>query len=168
MAENSTIEWTTHTFSPWWGCVQISPACEHCYAMLLALWRGYKVWGKDAPRRFLTNDTWRRPLAWNRGARNAGERHYVFCASMCDVFERRAELDEERARLWTLMADTSHLDWQLLDQASRKRTEDDSQTMAHELASERLDRGDHRESALREQAAQALASYPGPGTLCLV
>ncbi len=114
MATNSTIEWTTHTFSPWWGCTQISPACDRCYAMLTAMWRGYKVWGKDAPRRFLSDDTWRKPHAWNRAARDAGERDCVFCASMCDVFERRADLDAERSRLWKLIEDTPHLDWQLL------------------------------------------------------
>jgi protein gp37 len=32
MSQNSKIEWTTHTFNPWWGCTKISPACKNCYA----------------------------------------------------------------------------------------------------------------------------------------
>jgi len=26
------IEWTHHTLQPWWGCIKVSPACDHCYA----------------------------------------------------------------------------------------------------------------------------------------
>jgi protein gp37 len=26
MGANSKIEWTHHTFNPWWGCVKVSPA----------------------------------------------------------------------------------------------------------------------------------------------
>ena len=32
MARDSRIEWTDHTFNPWWGCTKVSPACDHCYA----------------------------------------------------------------------------------------------------------------------------------------
>ena len=32
MGEHSSIEWTHHTLNLWWGCVHISPACDHCYA----------------------------------------------------------------------------------------------------------------------------------------
>ena len=34
MSANSSIEWTDHTFNPWWGCVKVSAGCEHCYAEL--------------------------------------------------------------------------------------------------------------------------------------
>lgn len=30
--ENSGIEWTSHSFNPWVGCVKISPGCANCYA----------------------------------------------------------------------------------------------------------------------------------------
>ena len=33
---------------------------------------------------------------------------------MADVFEDRRDLDATRERLWKLIADTPHLDWQLL------------------------------------------------------
>lgn len=35
MGENSKIEWTDHTWNPWYGCPDDglrSPACDHCYA----------------------------------------------------------------------------------------------------------------------------------------
>ena len=32
MGKHSHIEWTHHTFNPWWGCAKVSPACQHCYA----------------------------------------------------------------------------------------------------------------------------------------
>jgi protein gp37 len=37
MAENTKIEWATHTFNPWWGCTRISRACDNCYAADLRL-----------------------------------------------------------------------------------------------------------------------------------
>lgn len=32
MGADSKIEWTHHSFNPWWGCARVSPGCEHCYA----------------------------------------------------------------------------------------------------------------------------------------
>jgi protein gp37 len=62
-------------------------------------------------------------VKWNFEAVRAGARRRVFCASMADVFENRAELDPLRARLWQLIADTPALDWLLLtkrpDRASK-------------------------------------------------
>ncbi len=43
---NSAIEWTHHTFNPWIGCTQVSPACDHCYAMVMMDHRYQRVeWG---------------------------------------------------------------------------------------------------------------------------
>ena len=114
MAKNSQIEWTHHTFNPWWGCAKVSPACENCYAEQWAKRVGQQLWGKTAPRRLFGEAHWKEPLAWNESARVARQRHRVFCASMADVFEERAELDEQRLRLWSLIRSTSHLDWLLL------------------------------------------------------
>ena len=41
-------------------------------------------------------------------------RRRVFCGSMCDVFEKRADLDAPRLRLWSLIEGTPNLDWLLL------------------------------------------------------
>lgn len=114
MGENSGIGWTNHTFNPWWGCTEVSDACDHCYARTLAQRFGHAVWGKDAPRRTLSDANWRLPLRWDRDAELAGRPALVFCASMADVFEARDDLDPLRSRLWELVEQTPHLIWQLL------------------------------------------------------
>lgn len=116
MSANSKIEWTHHTFNPWWGCVRVSPGCENCYAETWAKRTGHDVWGpaKTTPRREMSDGHWQKPLAWNRKAEEAGERARVFCASMADVFEDHPQLPALRARLWLLIEATPWLDWQLL------------------------------------------------------
>lgn len=114
MAKNSKIEWTHHTFNPWWGCTKISPGCDFCYAETWALRVGSAVWGVHAERRFFSDTHWKEPLRWNRDAAHARQRRRVFCASMADVFENRPELDPWRNRLWELIAQTPWLDWLLL------------------------------------------------------
>src|SRR5687767_5634241 len=114
MAKDSRIEWTHHTFNPWWGCVKVSPACAHCYAESWAHRLGAKLWGRDAPRRFFNDEHWKHPIRWNSEAERAGVRRRVFCASMSDVFEIRAELNPWRAKLWPLIERTPWLDWLLL------------------------------------------------------
>ena len=114
MAKNSKIEWTHHTFNPWWGCTKVSPACKHCYAETWARRVGQDIWGASASRRFFGDDHWNGPRIWNREAKLEGTKRRVFCASMGDVFEDRSELDEWRDRLWNLIGETPHLDWLLL------------------------------------------------------
>lgn len=115
MGQNSKIEWTHHTFNPWWGCEKVSPACKHCYAQSWAQRLALNLWGGDnTPRRFFSDSHWQDPLKWNREAAAAGERRRVFCASMSDVFEDRRDLDAPRARLWKLIEATPWLDWLLL------------------------------------------------------
>lgn len=114
MGKNSQIEWTHHTFNPWWGCRKVSPACLHCYAEQWAKRVGQSVWGAVASRRFLGDAYWKEPLKWNKEAVAEGTRRRVFCASMADVFENRADLKASRERLWTLIEATPCLDWLLL------------------------------------------------------
>jgi protein gp37 len=114
MGKNSHIEWTHHTFNPWWGCTKVSPACDNCYAESWAKRVGEDVWGKDSKRRFFRDSHWREPLKWHAEAVASGERARVFCASMADVFEDRRDLDATRTRLWDLIAETPMLDWLLL------------------------------------------------------
>jgi protein gp37 len=112
--KDSKIEWTNHTFNPWWGCTNVSPGCDNCYAESFALRYGHDVWGADYPRRFLSDAHWSQPIAWNREAEAGGIRYRVFCASMADVFENRPDLVTHRMRLLKLIEATPNLDWQLL------------------------------------------------------
>ena len=114
MARDSPIEWTGHTFNPWWGCTKVSPACDHCYAEVWARRTGHHVWGAGVHRRQLSDNYWDQPLRRDRAAEATGRRARVFCASMADVFEWRPDLDALRDRLWCLVERTPNLDWLLL------------------------------------------------------
>lgn len=117
MTKNSSIEWTHHTFNPWWGCTKVSAGCTHCYAEALSnRWRKAE-WGPRGVRIRTSEANWREPLKWNRKAGAAGVRERVFCASMADVFEHKPdqpELDDWRRDLFRMIVKTPHLDWLLL------------------------------------------------------
>jgi protein gp37 len=113
MGFNSSIEWTTHTFNPWWGCTKVSDGCKFCYAEALAKRYGHRVWGTNKPRRLLSEAHWQSPLKWEDDAKVKRTRYRVFCASMADVFEENAPAREVR-RLWDIIRRTPNLDWQLL------------------------------------------------------
>jgi protein gp37 len=114
MGRNSSIEWTHHTFNPWWGCAKVSPGCAHCYAETLTRRFGGAIWGRTGERRLFNERHWSEPQRWNSKAEQSGTRCRVFCASMADVFEDRRELDRERLKLWALIERTKSLDWLLL------------------------------------------------------
>lgn len=108
------IEWADYSFNPWWGCARVSAGCDGCYAEAQAKRYGHDVWGKNGPRRELSDANWRKPLKWNADAEQAGTIARVFSGSMCDVFELHPALDPLRERLWQLIADTPWLIWMLL------------------------------------------------------
>ncbi len=114
MGQETRIGWCHHTFNPWWGCVEVSPECAHCYARTFDKRVGGDHWGVDAPRRFFGDAHWAEPFKWDRAAKAAGERRRVFCASMADVFEDRRDLDDPREQMWALIRATPNLDWLLL------------------------------------------------------
>lgn len=87
MTANTKIEWADDTVNFWWGCTQISPGCDHCYAMTLAKrfgpeWNGPIKWRGDKATQEL--------LASNRKAVKTGSRRYVFINSMGDTFDKNA------------------------------------------------------------------------------
>lgn len=112
MAENSKIEWTTHTFNPWIGCTKVGPGCDNCYAEHLMDHRLHRAqWGAGYERKRTSPANWRKPLSWNRQAKY--HRPRVFCASLADVFDNEVPL-EWRADLFRLICQTPNLDWLLL------------------------------------------------------
>jgi protein gp37 len=116
MGAGTKIQWAHHTFNPWTGCARVSPGCVHCYAETLSKRapQTFGQWGHATERRVTGDANWRKPLTWDRKAAAAGERHRVFCGSMCDVFEDRPELVEPRERIFGLIEQTPNLDWLLL------------------------------------------------------
>lgn len=114
MAEFSKIEWTDHTFNPWIGCTKVSPACDNCYAEALMDSRyGRAKWGAGQPRSRTAPSTWKQPRKWNKLAAASGERPFVFCASLADVFDNEVD-GEWRADLFELIRSTPSLVWLLL------------------------------------------------------
>ena len=113
MAEETGISWTDSTFNPWWGCMKVSPGCDFCYAESLDHRLAGNHWGANATYRLLSKTNWRNPVKWNKKATETGIRHKVFCASMCDVFDKNAP-EGERDRLFELIRNTPMLDWQIL------------------------------------------------------
>lgn len=114
--ENSKIEWTDHTFNPWWGCVKVSPGCKNCYAETLDN-RYHKEkphWGPNSERKLQSLNYWKQPAKWNKEAAKLGVKKKVFCASMADVFEDHPDVIEQRARLFYEIMNTPNLIWQLL------------------------------------------------------
>jgi len=144
MAQNSKIEWTSHTFNPWRGCTKVSAGCKNCYAEAMSK-RSPKIlgiWGDGGTRVPAAESYWKQPLKWNvcrfqcslcggwnhpnsticakKGCVGTEanfvfvKRPRVFCASLADVFEDRPELIDPRHRLMQLIESTPNLDWLLL------------------------------------------------------
>lgn len=113
MGENTKIEWAHHTFNPWYGCQKIGPGCDHCYAEGWAKRSGLVLWGPGEDRRRSSAANWQKPLQWNADAERLGVRYRVFCASLADVFDNAVPVGW-RMDMFTLIADTPHLDWLLV------------------------------------------------------
>lgn len=114
MAKNSGIDWCNHTFNLWWGCTEVDPACDNCYARELDKRFGGNHWGKDAPRKFFSDKHWDGPLAWDREAAANGTNDLVFVESMGDLLEQREDLETHRQRFWELVRKTHALTYLLL------------------------------------------------------
>ncbi|HWK65357.1 MAG TPA: phage Gp37/Gp68 family protein [Rhizobiaceae bacterium] len=118
MGEITAISWCDATFNPWIGCTKVSPACDGCYAEALMDKRYGRVeWGapgKGNGTRVRTSaSNWRQPIRWNKKAREAGTRPFVFCSSLADVFDNQVPT-EWRRDLFELIIKTPHLVWLLL------------------------------------------------------
>jgi protein gp37 len=120
MGQETGIAWTDHTLNLWWGCVEVSPGCDHCYAKTLALRWGRNVWGVHAPRHFTKS-----PLAnlrkWDEQAQKDGVIRKVFVQSMSDIFEVLPEnhpdyqrMNELREDFFLMIPECKNLVFQLL------------------------------------------------------
>ena len=105
-----------YTFNPWIGCLKVAKECQYCYAEGFALRWGWDVWGPavNTSRRVTSPANWKKPLKWNKEAASQGHRRSVFCASLADVFEDHPDVVEAREQLWTLIEQTTWLNWLLL------------------------------------------------------
>ncbi|WP_374631790.1 DUF5131 family protein [Ferrovibrio sp.] len=110
MAKHSKIEWTHHSWNPWWGCTKVGPGCDNCYAEAFTRRLRMDVFGLGKPRRTFGDKHWHQPPRWNAEAEREGHHALVFGDSMCDVFDKEAPAGL-RGDLWQLVKATPHLIW---------------------------------------------------------
>lgn len=111
MSDKSAIEWTDATWNPVTGCTQVSPGCDHCYALTIAeRFRGVpshpyeqgfdlKLW----PERL------EMPLKWKTPRR-------IFVNSMSDLFHRDIP-DEYIRRVFQVMVEA---DWHIFQVLTKR------------------------------------------------
>ncbi len=108
MADKSAIEWTDATWNPVTGCTQVSPGCDHCYALTFAeRFRG--VEGHPYQQGFdlrLWPGRLEVPLRWKKSRR-------VFVNSMSDLFHRDVP-DDFIEQVFTVMAHADQHIYQVL------------------------------------------------------
>ncbi len=115
MGQNSAIEWTDHTLNFWWGCLKVSPGCEHCYAETFSKRVGRNIWGPaQTTERYRTKGPWKDCLKWDRQAKQDGVRRNVFCQSMSDFFEDHPQVTTWREEAIGILERLTNLNIQLL------------------------------------------------------
>jgi len=121
VADQTNISWCDHTFNAWWGCTQIAPGCDNCYAKALDVRFKGDYWNPKQEPRVTSYSNWIKPLRWDAKAKKEGRRYRVFCGSMMDWCDKDAPPDA-LDRLWSTIKVTPNLDWLLLTKrASRIR-----------------------------------------------
>jgi hypothetical protein len=110
---DSKISWTHHTVNFWMGCTKVSAGCRECYAEGECARFDHAEWGDDADRTPVKSA---HPNArkFDRAAREKECRDVVFCASLSDLFEDRADVEELRDAAWKTIRETPNLVWILL------------------------------------------------------
>lgn len=110
----TSIEWTHSTWNPVTGCTQVSPGCDHCYALTFAeRWRG--VAGHPYEHGFdltLRPERLQQPLSWKKP-------QLVFVNSMSDLFQ--VGVPEEYIRqVFDVMARASWHEFQVLTKRAER------------------------------------------------
>lgn len=117
MTTKSSIEWTQMTWNPTTGCDQVSPGCDHCYALTMAgrlKAMGSKAYQNDGDPRTsgpgfgltLHPERLNDPLKWR-------DSRVVFVNSMSDLFHAKVPF-EFVERVWATMAATPQHTYQIL------------------------------------------------------
>ncbi len=95
MAQNSKIEWCTHTANTWHGCTKVHKGCDNCYAEVLSHRWNNDLWGNDKPRKQIKS-VWKDLDKYQKLAKLADEIHTVFVGSMMDIFEKPMTLIDSK------------------------------------------------------------------------
>lgn len=110
--KNTKIEWCDHTVNFWWGCTEVSEACQNCYAREIA--KRFKVdcWG-DKPRHFRFEKAIEEVRKLNASAKRRHVVEMVFVNSMSDFFDGNVS-DGIRLSLWRLFKECENLCFMIL------------------------------------------------------
>lgn len=113
MGATTGIAWCDSTINFWWGCTEVGPGCDLCYARVFSARMNRAKWGDEAPRLRTTAKVWDSLMQWERKAIKTGKPIKVFCQSMSDFFDKLAP-DEWREEAWERIKATPHLRYQIL------------------------------------------------------
>ena len=114
MGENSKISWCDHTWNVWIGCTQVSPACDHCYAMEQNKYRKWvPEWNTNERYRTRTNFLAKWDAAGTSHFAKHGRFPRVFVNSLSDFFDNKAHW-RWRDDAWKMMRQCPHLIFMLL------------------------------------------------------
>ena len=110
--KNTKIEWCDHTVNFWWGCTEVSEACQNCYARAIA--KRFKVdcWG-DKPRHLRIEKATEEVRKLNASAKRRHVVETVFVNSMSDFFDGNVS-DGIRLSLWRLFKECENLCFMIL------------------------------------------------------
>lgn len=86
--KNTKIEWCDHTINFWWGCSEVSEACQNCYAREIAKRFKKDCWGKS-PRWDRIEEASKEIYKLYFDGNNKGAIGTVFVNSMSDFFDER-------------------------------------------------------------------------------
>lgn len=97
MGLETEISWADATLNLWWGCVEVSILCDHCYAREWSKRYDRAVWGANEPR-VAVKGAWTLVEKLQRQGAAAGTILRVFCGSMMDIFEKPMPLADSNHR----------------------------------------------------------------------
>lgn len=152
--KNTKIEWCDHTVNFWWGCSEVSEACQNCYARAIA--RRFKVdcWGDDKLRHFRFEKAIEEVRKLNASAKRRHVVETVFVNSMSDFFDGNVS-DGIRLSLWRLFKECENLCFMILTKRAqhfrnhfRTYGSDIPQNVHFGFTAENQERFDERMSAL--------------------
>lgn len=93
---DTLIGWTDDTKNLWWGCKEVNPQCDNCYARVFDKRLGGDHWHATGPR-LIQPGVWESFRKTQALAAKQGKKRTQFVQSMSDIFERAMPLvDKQR------------------------------------------------------------------------
>ena len=114
---NTKIEWCDHTVNFWWGCSEVSEACQNCYARGIAKRFKKDCWQKS-DRLFRIAEAIKELSKLELSAKKRGVVETVFINSMSDFFDEYVA-PEIRIVIWGILNAFKHLQFLILTKRAK-------------------------------------------------